>query len=327
MCLPLGLSVIGLRCGQSVAAATWWNWAQPRLNYGHWACQGFVCKPGSPSHWLSDQFIKLVLIIWHNSKWSVCRIWRTRLQVVLPWRWPGRAIKMGLAGLVFFLLLIKDLAELHTALRGRGSCWSITEKLLLWTRRPTISMCATFCNPETLVYASEWAETCGISCERETRVSLLSHWCHRDDTAVHGSIEPPELHSSRFFLLLLSRNKPRVQIDLFSRLIVTAVTASSVWGGVYQVYFWIPQSWWAKVWRTHKEILLRLWSGGSQVWHGGSCFKSQKVVRPERPCGNLIKTWLDLLVRPQSSSSVCRNQAKTASGHQGGFLLSFSPEE
>lgn len=29
---------------------------------------------------------------------------------------------MGLAGLVFFLLLIKDLAELHTALRGRGSC-------------------------------------------------------------------------------------------------------------------------------------------------------------------------------------------------------------
>lgn len=143
------------------------------------------------------------------------------------------------------------------------------------------------------------------------------------------STEASSLQSSTahvFLLLLLSRNKPRVQIDPFSRLIVITVTASSVWGDVYQVYFWIPQSWWAKVWQTHKEILLRLWSRGSQVWHGGSCFKSQKVVRPERPCGNLIKTPL-LLVRSQSPSSVCRNKAKTASGHEGGFLLSFSPEE
>lgn len=42
--------------------------------------------------------------------------------------------------------------------------------------------------------------------------------------------------------------------------------------------------------------------------------------------GTLLKPPL-LLVRSQSPSSVCRNKAKTASGHEGGFLLSFSPEE
>lgn len=64
------------------------------------------------------------------------------------------------------------------------------------------------------------------------------NWCRRDDTALDRSPDPPGRKLMfAFFLVVVVKEQPVVQIDPFSRLIVTDVAAFPVRGDLYQEYY------------------------------------------------------------------------------------------